>query len=133
MANRRYLSSLLNVGAVVVVNVREQKFDGRVLANDLKGNKPYAIRYENSIGQDAIARFEKDGSSSLYWFYIEKAVNVREEFRTFNKGNVQQPIGSLRYDTLEQVKAALRGYSAYVKLTYEDDDLVSVDVIKPGQ
>lgn len=140
---RKYLSSsaLLAVGTAVIVTTHGKKEEGRVIANDIKGNRRYVVAVNKpQTGSETIMTFKPDGSTSLDQMYMEKGVDRRVEYFNFYRaqqvGN-HKTLKSGQFYTNTEMDAALKGCMTRdgaaadtFKVTYEDDVIVSVEVVR---
>ena len=122
------------VGGSVVVNNYGIEYPGRVIAVDLKGDRPIAVAFERE-GKESIFKFKKDGSTSVSQLCVTRAPAVRCEYRTlgfFKHGFTldKYHVGAVPFRDLEKLKNTFPDSKSQLKFTYVDEEITSVELIK---
>jgi hypothetical protein len=129
--------SPFTVGMAVSVSVSQGSLKpGRVLATDLKGDRPLAVAWSHrDDDNEIVTNFKEDGTTTLDYFFVKRAPLIRETYRTFGKYDERYQdrddyVGAHLFSSLEVLRKAFPLSKTQLKFTYEDNVLKSVEVLR---
>lgn len=136
MVNKKSIIAAFPVGTVCIMISDKNEYPCRVVADNLKGSWPILAVYEGKGGTDYPVTFDKYGHNG--WAVLKKVPVVRYQFQTFGffnentkrSGSYNGRVGGAVFSTLEEAKEVFPVCEQFVKITFEDDEAVNIEIVK---